>query len=192
MTAKKPQGGRRDGFLRLPDDVFDCERFPALTASSVLTMLAVLRQHNGQNNGQLAAHFAQCRRYGINSEDTLRRSIAQLIEHGFLFRTRSAGPNKQWARYALTWLLIEDPTDLFVEGFERFAYRKPYAEWEKHSRKKHGTTLAKSMETSIFPPQKAWKSAKSTPAKSMTKKLAIRYRPAAGCRIVYRKEACHG
>ncbi len=86
----------------------------SFSAQALLTLLA--RQLTRDNNGHLQASFAFCQKYGFGSEHTLRKAIAELIAHGFIYRTRSHGANKAWARYAVTWLAITRKEGLYLEG----------------------------------------------------------------------------
>ena len=103
--------------------VIDSPAFADLkpTAQALLVLLA--RQLTKDNNGHLQASFKWCNRFGIGSEHTLRTAIAELIEHGFIYRTRSHGANGAWARYAVTWLPIKQRDQLFLSGFVSCAWR---------------------------------------------------------------------
>lgn len=103
--------------------VIDSPAFADLkpTAQALLVLLA--RQLTKDNNGHLQASFKWCNRFGIGSEHTLRTAIAELIAHGFIYRTRSHGANGAWARYAVTWLPIKLRDGLFLSGFVSCAWR---------------------------------------------------------------------
>ncbi len=90
-------------------------------ARNLIDLMA--RQLTRDNNGHLQATFTWCKRYGFGSEHTLRAAIADLVSHGFIFKTRSHGANGAWARYALTWLPINKSDGLYLENFTPFAYR---------------------------------------------------------------------
>lgn len=81
------------------------------------------RQLTKDNNGHLHAAFKWCNSHGFGSEHTLRDAIADLIAHGFIYRTRSHGANGAWARYAVTWLPIKQREGLFLDGFKACAWR---------------------------------------------------------------------
>lgn len=113
--------------------VLDSAAFADLKFASRTVLLLMARQYNGSNNGHIQATFSWMNRYGIGSEHTLQKCIAELISHGFVYRTRSHGANKAWARYALTWLPIsKDRSGLFMDGYIACAWRN----WdeEKNSR----------------------------------------------------------
>jgi hypothetical protein len=108
---------------RIPHDVLDSPSYRALTAVAVMLLIAICRQLNGKNNGQLQATFSFCKDYHV-TERSLPRAIALLIKVGLIYRTKSAhGGSRQWARYAVTWLPIQDSTGIFTESFEPEAWR---------------------------------------------------------------------
>jgi len=106
--------------------VIDSPAFAALKPTAQALLLMIARQLTRDNNGHLQASFKWCRRYGIGSEHTLRTAIAQLIAHGFLYRTRSHGANKAWAKYAVTWQTIKKSDGLFLGAYKQCAWR----DWE--------------------------------------------------------------
>jgi len=110
-------------FVSVDHRVIDSPAFADLKPTAQVLILVIARQLKKDNNGHLQATFAWCKRYGIGSEHTLRDSIAQLISHGFIYRTRSHGANGAWATYALTWLPVTKKDGLFLAGFVPMAYR---------------------------------------------------------------------
>ncbi len=120
-------------FGMLEHRIIDSEAFADLSGSAVRLMVLLVRQIGPtENNGHLQATWSYCRKHGFNSQNTLASAIKELIAHGFLYRSRSRGPNKQWARYALTWLVLSKDTEkLFLHGFVRDAWR----DWKKHPSK---------------------------------------------------------
>ena len=111
--------------------VIDSPAFADLKPSSCLLLLLLARQLTKDNNGHLHAAFKWCKPRGIGSEHTLRDAIADLIAHGFIYRTRSHGANGAWARYAVTWLPIKQREGLFLDGFKSCAWR----DWEPSDKK---------------------------------------------------------
>lgn len=113
-------------------DVIDSLAFADLTGEEIRLLLLVVRQWNGKNNGQLQATFSFCKRRGVRSQTTLQKSIASLISHGLLVRTRGHGISMVDgknipAKYAITWRPLCDKqhrTGLFVHGFIKNAYQK--------------------------------------------------------------------
>lgn len=103
--------------------VIDSSAFADLKPSSILLLLLLTRQLTKDNNGHLHAAFSWVRKHGIGSEHTLQAAIAELISHGFIYRTRSHGANRTWAKYAVTWLPIKQREGLFISGFVANAWR---------------------------------------------------------------------
>lgn len=98
--------------------VIDSEAFADLRPNSVRLLLILARQLTAENNnGHLQATWSYCRKRGFGSQGTLKSAIEDLIRHGFVYRARSRGPNKIWARYSLTWLPIKQKEGLFLDGF---------------------------------------------------------------------------
>lgn len=111
--------------------VIDSPAYADLTHSACRLLTLLTRQLTKENNGNLQATFTWCNERGIGSEHTLRDAIADLIAHGFIYRTRSHGANKAWARYAVTWLPVKNREGLFLAGFKPCAWR----EWEPTDKK---------------------------------------------------------
>lgn len=116
--------------------VIDSDAYAALSFSAQALLLAVARQLTRDNNGHLQATFAWCKKFGFGSEHTLRGAIAELVTHGFIYRTRSHGANGAWARYAVTWLSITQKKDLFLAGFQPCAWRDWVPSDKKTTRQK--------------------------------------------------------
>jgi hypothetical protein len=122
--------------------VIDSPSFSDLSHSACRLLLLIARQltvsvtwPNG-NNGHLSASFAECKKRGFGSEHTLRDAIADLIAHGFIYRTRSHGANGAWAHYAVTWLPVKERKGLFLDGFVSCAWRDWTPPEKKSSRQK--------------------------------------------------------
>ena len=129
----------RHPYAALEHRALDSPAFADLKPSAVLLLVLLARQDNGRNNGHLQATYAWCRRYGIGSEHTLRDAIADLIAHGFIYRTRSHGANKVWATYALTDRPIPDKTGLHLDGWQQLAWR----DWQPSEKKAPGEKCRK-------------------------------------------------
>ena len=136
--------------------VIDSPAYADLSFSACSLLLIMARQLTKGNNGHLQASFTWCKKRGFRSEHTLRDAIADLIAHGFIYRTRSHGANKAWAKYAVTWLPITDKRDLFLDGFKPFAWRDWTPTDKKSSRQK---VLDQSSRKCSFTPEKPAESA---------------------------------
>ena len=120
MAAKS---STKHPYAAIDHRVIDSPAYAGLSFSACSLLLIMARQLTKTNNGHLQASFAWCSKRGFGSEHTLREAIADLIAHGFIYRTRSHGANKAWAKYAVTWLPIADKKDLFLTGFKPYAWR---------------------------------------------------------------------
>lgn len=122
-TRPKAASGKHP-YAAIEHRVIESPAFADLSSSAVRLLLLLARQLTKDNNGKLQATFSWCRRFGFGSEHTLQSAIAELISHGFIYRTRSHGANKVWAQYAVTWLSIgKDRKGLFLDGFLPCAWR---------------------------------------------------------------------
>jgi len=80
---------QKEAYAAIEHRVIESPAFAALRPSAVLLLLLMARQLSKDNNGHLHAAFKWCSKFGIGSEHTLQGAIAQLIAHGFIYRTRS-------------------------------------------------------------------------------------------------------
>jgi len=106
-------------YATLEHRIIDSEAFADLKPQSIRLLMIMSRQlvPHDTNNGHLQATWSYTRKRGMGSENTLRAAIADLIAHGFICRTKSRGPNKQWARYAVTWKSIKNKEGLYLHAF---------------------------------------------------------------------------
>lgn len=149
--------------------VIDSPAYEHLAHSSCRLLTLLARQLTKDNNGHLQATFGWCKVRGFGSEHTLSAAIADLIAHGFIYRTRSSGANRVCARYALTWLSISKDRDgLFIAGFKSCAWRDWDPPKEKSTRQKVQPTSCRNC---ISNPQLPAESAGSTVAKSAAYEL---------------------
>lgn len=119
-------------FVMLEHRILDSEAFADMRPSSQILLVLMNRQFNGFNNGHISASFGWVKRYGFGSDNTLKSAIAELREHGFIFKTRSHGANGQWAKYALTWLPLSKERDgLFLSAYEANLWRN----WQPNDKK---------------------------------------------------------
>lgn len=123
MAHKPPKTSSKHPYAAIEHRVIDSPAYADLSFSAQALLVQLARQLTKKNNGHLQASFAWCSKRGFGSEHTLRAAIADLIGHGFIYRTRSHGANKAWARYAVTWLSITEKEGLFLSGFKPFAWR---------------------------------------------------------------------
>jgi len=148
--------------------VIDSPSYADLSFSARALLVLMARQLTKDNNGHLHAAFKWCKPYGFGSEHTLRDAIAELISHGFIYRTRSHGANGAWAKYAVTWLPIKKRDSLFLNSFEACAWRTWEPPQKKSSRQK---VQEQSSRKCSFTPENPAESAGNPPAKSADNEL---------------------
>ena len=143
--------------------VIDSAAYADLSFSARSLLTLITRQLSKDNNGHLQATHTYMRSFGFANERTLAKAIADLISHGFIYRTRSHGANKTWAKYAVTWLPVRKGTDLYLDCFQSCAWRN----WPPGNKK---STPQKVQDDGIkkcsLTPDLPAKSAGTTPAKS--------------------------
>lgn len=160
MAAKT---AKRHPYAAIDHRVIDSPAYADLSFSACALLVLLARQLTIDNNGHLQASFSYCKKHGFGSEHTLKDAIASLIAHGFIYRTRSHGANKVYAKYAVTWLSITRKEGLFCAGFKVGAWR----DWQPPDKK---TSLKKVQERSSrmcsFTPENPAESAGTTPAEN--------------------------
>lgn len=162
-SVDKPKLSTKHPFFALEHRIVDSDAYADLSFSARSLLDLIGRQLTRDNNGHLQATFAWCKRYGFGSEHTLRAAIVELIEHGLLFKTRSHGANRAWARYALTWLPIKKQEGLYLDCFKPNAWREWQPERKKSTRQK---VLDQSGRKCSFTPKLPAETAGSRTAKS--------------------------
>lgn len=115
----------RHPYAAIEHRVIDSGAYKTLTFSAKAMLVMLARQLTKDNNGHLQATHKYLSGYGF-SENTITRSIAELIAHGLVYRSRSGGFHQGAAQYAVTWLPIPKSEGLFLQGFKSCAWR----EWQ--------------------------------------------------------------
>jgi hypothetical protein len=121
MSAKRT--AIKHPYAAIEHRVIDSAAYADLTFSARSLLVLMVRQLTKDNNGHLQATFKYLHRFGFDSERTIVRTIAELIEHGFICRTRAGGFGKGASQYAVTWLPITSKEGLFLSGFKSCAWR---------------------------------------------------------------------
>jgi len=162
-AADKPKLSKRHPYAAVDHRVLDSLPYSDMTFSAHSLLLLMARQLTKDNNGHLQASFTWCKRYGFGSEHTVRAAIAELLSHGFIYRTRSHGANGAWAKYAVTWLLITKRDGLFLDAFRTCAWR----DWQPNEKKSSRQKLPEeSGRKCSFTPENPAESAGNPPAKT--------------------------
>lgn len=115
-SSRRPyQNGRDKGhgqFFALQHRFADTPQFKALSARAIRLFIALGLQYNGKNNGALRAGFRYLKQEGwFTSADQVQKAINELLETGWVVKTRQGGRN-QPSLYAFTFYPIDEcPTE---------------------------------------------------------------------------------
>lgn len=104
----KAKSRRESGsFAQLPHAIFQGPQYARLGAHAVKLLLDLFMQYRGCNNGDFTAAWSVMRKCGWHSKDTLHRALRQLLELGWIMKTRQGGKHR-CSLYAVTWKPIDD------------------------------------------------------------------------------------
>ncbi len=106
--------------------------FADLTGEAVRLLLIIASQWTPATNGKLQATHSFAKPRGVKSSATMAKAVAELISHGFIYRTKSRGLDTKTGRnlpalYAITWKQInlkERPHGMHLSNFVFNAYKK--------------------------------------------------------------------
>jgi len=101
--------GRSDTppFVMLRRDIMRYENFKTMGGNPTKLLIDLLSQYNGRNNGDLCAAWTLMKERGWNSKGTLHRSLKELLQRGWIVKSRQGGKHKA-SLYAITWLPIDE------------------------------------------------------------------------------------
>ena len=124
---RKISKGRRETFTRIPHLVDHSPAHAALSPRAKALLGNLASQYNGYNNGHLAASWSVMKPLGWRSKSTLSLAITELLERGWIVRTRLGGMNNRRSLYAITWLAINDGRGKYDAGIT--PTDKPLDKW---------------------------------------------------------------
>lgn len=96
------------GYFHLPDKMTESPDFISLSGSALKLLIDIGRQFNGRNNGDLCASRTILKDRGWNSNSKLSRAIAELVDKGWISKTKQGGMGIGPTLYAITWQPIHD------------------------------------------------------------------------------------
>jgi hypothetical protein len=105
---KKPLESVNGSYSALPHAVLDSLAFTGASDKAKSLLYALMRQHNGQNNGHLHLVNNWLKRHGWPSVSSNIKAREELIERGLIVQTRHGGLNFGSDLFALTWLPISN------------------------------------------------------------------------------------
>lgn len=121
-AAQKRDGGQ---FIQIPMVVLNSDAYLSLSTAAVKLLWDIAAQFKGDNNGRLSCAWKLMKNRGWNSQTTLAKAKAELLQAQLICETRKgARPNKaSW--YAVTWQALDEINgmDIKPSAFPRGAYR---------------------------------------------------------------------
>ena len=112
------------GYAPIPWAVLDSVSFKGASEKAKALLFALMRQHNGNNNGHL--HLAKKWLYnqGWTCHENNSKARNELIERGLVVQTKWGGLNMGADLFALTWYDITNYVglDISAKGYSRGAY----------------------------------------------------------------------
>lgn len=96
------------GHLHLFSALLDSKDFRSLSNPGLRLLVALGRQYNGYNNGDLCAAMSLMKEWGFVSNQTLTRARRELLERNLIIQTRQGGLGIGPSLYALTWQPIDE------------------------------------------------------------------------------------
>lgn len=111
ITRAKAKGRRNEHtFAGLPHAVLKTQKYASLSGWAVKLLVDITNQFDGSNNGDLQASWTCMRKVGWRSKGTLYGAAGELLDVGFILKTRQGGRN-QCSLYAITWKPIDHCPD---------------------------------------------------------------------------------
>ena len=112
------------GYSGIPWMVLDSVSFMGASDKAKALLFALMRQHNGQNNGNLHLAKQWLYSHGWTCDEGNRKACHELIERGLIVHTKQGGLNMGPNFYALTWYDITNYVglDITAKSYSRGAY----------------------------------------------------------------------
>lgn len=121
---QRPESISGGGYSSIPWAVLDSVSFMGASDKAKALLLALMRQHNGQNNGHLHLAKKWLYNHGWSCDENNRKACHELIERGLIAQTKWGGLNAGANLFALAWYDITNYTGLSItaKGYQRGAY----------------------------------------------------------------------
>jgi hypothetical protein len=130
-------------FTAIPHAIQDSENWRRCSATAIKLLLALARQFNGTNNGDLCASLSVLGPRGWNAPETIATALRELRHYGLLMLTRQGGLHMGPNLYALTWHPIHDcggKLDLPSTPVAAGTWKEPREPFKRPPRKQNDTT----------------------------------------------------
>jgi len=112
------------GYSSIPWAVLDSSSFKGASDKAKALLYALMRQHNGYNNGHLHLAKKWMNAQGWTCDENNRKSCRELISRGLITQTKWGGLKIGPNFYALNWYPISNPVglDIDLKGYIFGAY----------------------------------------------------------------------
>lgn len=112
------------GYAGIPWVVMDSPSFIGCTVRAQALLYALMRQHNGLNNGHLQLTKSWLSERGWKCHESNIKARKELIERGLVVQTKFGGLNMGADLFALTWYPITNyiGLDITSRGYHQGAY----------------------------------------------------------------------
>lgn len=112
------------GYAAIPWAVLDSISFKGASNSGKALLFALMRQHNGSNNGRLQLAKKWLYQQGWTCHEINSKARNELLERGLIVQTKWGGLNMGADLFALTWYDISNYVglDISAKGYSRGAY----------------------------------------------------------------------
>ena len=127
--------GRSDSgrFAAIPKACLDHPNYIRLSANARALLVELCHQYNGGNNGDFCAAYSVMKKRGWKSKGTLQRGINELLERGWIIKSRQGGRH-QCSLYALTFRVVDEckgkieisPTHVAPGNWNKIENATPY------------------------------------------------------------------
>ncbi len=108
MAKKRPPEATSGTYSAVPHRLLDSTAFMGATDRAKSLLFALIRQHNGSNNGRLQLTDKWLSEHGWPSKELNAKTRIELIERDLIIQTRRGGLNSGCNWFALTWLPISN------------------------------------------------------------------------------------
>ena len=112
------------GYGAIPWSAIDSVSFKGASDKAKSLLIALMRQHNGSNNGRLHLAKKWLYKQGWTCDESNRKACHELIERGLITQSRFGGLNMGPNWFALTWYPITNYVglDITAAAYVKGAY----------------------------------------------------------------------
>ena len=112
--SKKPIESVGGSFTAIPHRVMDSVAFMGASDKAKSLLYALMRQHNGSNNGRLHLASSWLKKHGWPSVGSNLKARDELISRSLIIETRKGGLNMGADWFALSWLDVSNYVGLDI------------------------------------------------------------------------------